>query len=99
MKLLTKELIKSIPSFYETEETKDKICHVKLFNPNGVGIWYIVEYDEETHQAFGYVELDYYPELTYFDLSELERYRGRLGIGIERDLDFKPTLWSKIAND
>lgn len=98
MELLTKELKESIPKFYETEGVGDKTCHVKLFNPSGVGTWYIVEYDEDTNEAFGYVELGYYPEMTYFSLTELERYRGPLGIGVERDLNFKPTLWSEIDN-
>lgn len=98
MKLLTDELIKSIPGFYETEKQEDKVCHVKLFNPNGAGTWYITEYDRDTNEAFGYVEIGYYPELSYFNLSELERYRGPLGLGIERDLHFKPTLWSEVDN-
>lgn len=96
MKLLPKELIQTIPTFYETEEVEDKVCHVKLFNPTGVGTWYIVEFDEENNEAFGYVELGYYPEMGYFSLTELEGYRSSLGIGIERDLHFKPTLWSEI---
>ena len=98
LKLLTKEQIDTIPGIYETEGVKDKICHVKLFNPSGVGTWYIVELDKENNEAFGYVDLGYYPELGYFSLSELESFRGPLGIGIERDIHFKPTPWSKIEN-
>ncbi|MCK9471685.1 MAG: DUF2958 domain-containing protein [Bacilli bacterium] len=100
MNLLTKELIKEIPKLYETENIEDKICHVKLFNPYGVGTWYIVEYDEETKEAFGYVEIGSYPELTYFSLDELEAYRhSRFGLGIERDLHFKPKSWSEIEGE
>lgn len=97
--LLTKELIKSIPKLYETENEEDKLCVVKLFNPNGVGTWYIVEYDVVTKDAFGYVDLGYYPELGYFNLAELENYRGKFGLGIERDLHFKPKRWSEIEKN
>lgn len=97
MKTLIPNTLKAtIPNLYETEKVQDKICHVKLFNPNGVGTWYIVELDKETNEAFGYVELGGYPELGYFSLTELEIYRGPLGLGIERDLYFRPTLWSEI---
>lgn len=96
MPLLTNELIRTIPKLYETEKIEDKTILIKLFNPNGIGTWYIVEYDEESKEAFGYVDLGYYPELTYFSIPELEAYRGPLGIGIERDLNFIPTLYSEI---
>lgn len=94
--LLTKDLTKFIPKLYETESVEDKLCVVKLFNPNGVGTWYIVEYDYDTKDAFGYVDLEYYPELGYFNLTELEAFKGKYGLGIERDLNFEPTKWSEI---
>jgi hypothetical protein len=51
------------------------------------------EFDGED-TFFGLVEsLD--EELGYFSLSELQEYRGRLGIGIARDLHFKPTPLSQ----
>lgn len=35
-----------------------------------------------------------------FSLSELQSFKGRFGLGIERDLDFKPItareLWEKL---
>jgi hypothetical protein len=31
-----------------------------------------------------------HPELGYFLLSELQRFRGRFGLGIERDLHYTP---------
>jgi hypothetical protein len=37
-------------------------------------------------------------ELGYFSLSELQEYRGTLGIGIERDLSFQPTPLSQLRN-
>lgn len=99
MVLIPKGVKESIPNLYETEHIEDKKCHVKLFNPAGVGTWYIVELDKESNEAFGYVEIGYYPELTYFNVTELEEYIGPTGLGIERDLSFKPMLWSEIDED
>lgn len=96
MKLLTKDVIESIPKLFETQGIEDKLCMVKLFNPTGIGTWYIVEYDPISKEAFGYVDLEYYPELGAFNLTELEAYRGEFGIPIERDLGFRPTKWSEI---
>ena len=47
---------------------------------------------------FGYVSLygDYNDELGYFSLDELERIKGKFGLGIERDLHFAETLLSEI---
>ena len=96
--LLTKAVKKSIPVFYETEGVEDPICAVKLFNPCGAGTWYIIEYDEETNEAYGYVELGE-SELGYFSITELAAYKGRFGLGIERDLYFEPTPLSLIKKE
>jgi hypothetical protein len=37
-----------------------------------------------------------YPELGYVMLSELGSVRGPLGLGIERDIHFTPTLLSEL---
>lgn len=94
--LVNKAVLNSIPKLYETESVEDKVCHIKLINLMGVGTWYIVEYDSETNEAFGYADLGYYPELGYFSLDELEAYKGPHGIGIVWDMTFKPKLWSEI---
>jgi hypothetical protein len=36
-------------------------------------------------------------ELGYFSLDELEQLRGPLGLPVERDLYWKPTLLSELA--
>ncbi|MDB9305016.1 DUF2958 domain-containing protein [Nodularia spumigena CS-591/12] len=38
-------------------------------------------------------------ELSYFSLTELQEYRGRLGVDIERDLHFRPTPLSKLRRN
>jgi hypothetical protein len=63
---------------------------VKLFNPCGAATWLLTEIgpDDET-VAWGLCDLGMgFPEFGTVSLTELENYRGRLGLGIERDLYF-----------
>ena len=47
--------------------------------------------------CYGYVR-GLEDELGYFSLLELESVHGPLGLSIERDLSFAPTLLSNIDN-
>ena len=92
MKLLTKAILKSLPPLYGTEDvpTVDKVIRVKYFDPCGAWTWYGVEYDPETREFFGLVD-GFEKEWGYFSLTELESIKTkRFGLGIERDLYFKP---------
>ncbi|MDE0714256.1 MAG: DUF2958 domain-containing protein [Gammaproteobacteria bacterium] len=62
---------------------------VKLFNPTGAATWLFTELDEDGDTLFGLCDLGF-PELGYCSLQEISTYRGRFGLGIERDLYFKP---------
>ena len=62
---------------------------VKLFNPTGIGTWYLSELDPETNNAFGLCCLQE-KELGYVNLDELLGFKGHLGLGVERDRWFKP---------
>ena len=99
MKLLTKEIEKNLPSMYETEgiPIEDKIVRVKFFTPWGNTTWYVVEYDSNTKEFFGYVQtnpLD--SEWGYFSLIELENLRGPFGLKVERDMHFDPKKFGDI---
>lgn len=95
MKLITKEIEKKLYNLYETENMNadDIKVSLKLFNPTGVGTWYIYEYDKNTGMAFGICDLGY-PEFGYISLKELSAIKFRFGLGVERDLywDTKTTL-------
>ena len=88
MKLLTKELLQTLPPLYATEQEKDPMVWVKFFFPDFSWTWYATEFDGKD-TFFGFVDGDF-PELGYFSLSELLQNRGKLGYSIERDLHFKP---------
>lgn len=92
MKLMTKEVAKKIPALYSQEEAGlDAIAHVKLFYPAGAATWYLSEYDPETGLAFGWADLTGSSgELGYVSIPELQEFRGRFGLGIERDIHWTP---------
>lgn len=95
-KLIPQELLSAIPDLYSTENSKDPICHVKLFTPDASWNWYITEISKSDNDTcFGYV-IGLERELGYFSLSEIESVRGHLGLEVERDLYFTPTLLSKV---
>lgn len=94
MNLLTPEIRSQLPSIYSQEKVADPIAYVKFFNPQSNWTWYITEFDGED-TLFGLVQ-GLEEELGYFSLGELQEYRGKLGIGIERDLHFVPTPLSKL---
>ncbi|MEE4209963.1 MAG: DUF2958 domain-containing protein [Parvularcula sp.] len=75
-----------------TEEEIDFAPVVKLFNPCGAATWLLTELDPEDDDiAFGLCDLGMQcPELGSVRISELEAIRGPLGLGIERDLHFRP---------
>lgn len=106
MKLLNKELLKAFEKQGDISRQKASETKViaKFFNPVGAGTWYAAEWIPEEGIFFGFVSIfnDYNDELGYFSLQELEEYRGSLGLGIERDLHFKPgsyTLQQLVDGD
>lgn len=102
MKIITKALAKKIPALYTNEHKKPEDVKVplKLFNPTGQGTWYITEMNPETGEAFGFVDL-FERELGYIDMNELTEYRGKFGLGIERDKFWDPntTLAQVMAGE
>ena len=99
MKLLTKELLTRFAKIGRQEDSSDPIVVAKFFNPTGAGTWYATEYNPMEKMFFGYVSIfgDWNDEWGHFSLEELENYRGRFGLGIERDLHFEECPASKIV--
>ena len=93
MELIPKEIKEQIPSLYATENQNNPTVFVKLFLDSWT--WYITELSIDGDIAFGYVVSSFGAELGYFSLEEIKGLRT-LGIGVERDLEFKPTKLSII---
>lgn len=92
MKLLTKANRKALPKLYSSEHLPagEAFAQVKFFNPTGAGTWYATEFDGH-NIFFGMADIQE-PELGYFNLTELSAFRGQMGLPIERDLHFEPTM-------
>jgi len=95
-KLIQQTLLNDIPDLYATEEQKYPLCYVKFFTPDSDWTWYIIEFSKaDRSTCYGYVQ-GLESELGYFTLEELESVHGPLGLAIERDLSFTPTVFSTI---
>lgn len=88
MKLMTEEIKKQIPQIGSQANVTDPIIQVKFFCPWNNWTWLAYEFDGED-LFFGLVK-GFCDELGYFSLSEMESVQGPMGLGIERDINFKP---------
>jgi len=93
MKILTKEVLNAFKKQGRTSNmsAKDIKIVLKLFNPTGAGTWYLYE-KEDDDIYWGFVNLGDIDcaECGTVSMSELMAFRGRFGLGIERDMSFKP---------
>ena len=103
MKLITKEIEMTLPPLYSQENVSDPVAVIKIFDPCGRYTFYVLEGQRESDgdiRLFGFCVSPLGPDCDEFgfaSLRELESVRGPLGIGIERDLYFKPTPLSQIG--
>lgn len=110
--LIPPEIAAQLPSLYANEEKAldDVIVVVKLFNPFGVGTWYVTEYDPAERIAFGYATYgdvnDPCAEWGYISIDELESTpafilgRSYPDIqGVERDEHFLPKTWRGVREE
>ena len=96
MILLTKKIReKLIKNHQEQDGTKTFKAEVKLFNPCGIGTWYLSELNPDTNVAFGLCEL-HEKEFGYVSIDELEEIELPFFLKIERDLYFQPTHFSDL---
>lgn len=100
MQLLTKELETEFKRIGSQEELNDPLVVARFFNPTGAGTWLATEYSPEDKIFFGFVSIfgNECDEWGSFSLDELESFRGRMGLGIERDKYFDSgQLISKVC--
>jgi len=97
MKLLTKEIRTKLPPLGSTDRLPHDqvIVQAKFFTPDSSWTWFATEFDGED-TLFGLVS-GFEVEMGHFSLAELEATRGPWGLPIERDLWFKPTPLSQLA--
>lgn len=79
------------PELYSTEDVPAAEKKVMAHYFQGPADCYVVEYDANANEAFGYADLGLgHPEWGYVNLGDVEQLRGQTGLPIERDLDFEP---------
>src|SRR5574341_1410247 len=87
--LLDQESRKKLPKLYDSEDKGlDAEALVKFFSPDSNWTWYAAQFDGE--DIFYGLVVGHEIELGYFSLAELEKAKGALGLGIERDRYFEP---------
>jgi hypothetical protein len=71
----------------------DLLPVLKLFTPDGSATWLISEIDADGDTMFGLCDMGFgSPELGYISLTEIKSVRGGLGLPVERDISFTPTM-------
>ena len=90
MKLLTKaQRMKMIKNHQQQDGTKEFDGVVKLFNPIGLGTWYLSELDPDTNIAWGVCSITD-AEYGSVSIDEIEETTLAMGLKIERDKFWKP---------
>ena len=92
MKLLTKALEKKLPAIHSATNK----AYVKWFTPWTNWTWFVMEYNPETGECFGFVE-GLEKEFGYFNIKEIEKLEGPFGLKVERDRLFETT--TVVVND
>ena len=91
MKLFTKSIEARLVKNYELakqgKEEELKVV-VKLFNPTGIGTWYLTYMNPESNVAWGLANKNE-KEQGFINVAELKEFKGRMGLGIERDRMFE----------
>ena len=90
MELLTESLREQLLANAMNRD-RDHVPVVKFFHPCGAATWLFSELSEDGDSLFGLADLGFgTPEMGYSSLNEIASVRLPFGLGIERDLYFKP---------
>jgi len=100
MKLLTKEIAEELQKQYPMGSDMEQIVFAKLFDPSSSWSWYLINQDPDDFYYLWGIVKGVEIEMGSINLAALEEYRGRLGIGIERDIYFTPLpareVWERL---
>lgn len=101
MKLMTKEIeTKARKQYPMGNDLETQKVVAKFFDPTSAWTWYLLNQDPEDPDYLWGIVKGNEVEIGSFSLSELQRHRGRFGLGIERDICFRPMpaeeAWEKL---
>jgi len=90
MKLFTKEIEEQLQKQFSKGSEEDQMIVCKIFNPYGAGTWWLINQDPNEPEYLWCIANIFETEEGSVGKSELESYRNSFGLGLERDLCFKP---------
>lgn len=90
MKLLTKAIETQLRKQFPLGDDMDQLVVAKFFDPCGSWSWYVMNQDPGDPSYLWGIVKGFEVETGSINLEELSQLRGPLGLGIERDLHFKP---------
>lgn len=100
MELLTQEITDKLQEQFSKGADFEQMVVAKFFDPCGSWSWYVMNQDPEDPDYLWGIVKGFEVEMGSFSLSELQTFKGRVGLGIERDLYFTPTsareIWEKL---
>ena len=100
MKLFTKEIEKKLQEQYQYGNDLEKqIVTAKIFDPMSQWTWYLLNQDPEDPDYLWAIVRGFEVEIGSVSKRELETYRGKLGLPLERDLYFRPRLAIEVYKE
>lgn len=94
---------KAQAQFSKGSDLESQVVVAKFFNPTGAGTWYLMNQDPADADYYWGICHIFEWEIGSFSKSELENYKGRMGLSIERDLYFTEInakeLWEKLMKE
>ena len=100
MKLMTKAIAKKAQGQYPLGNDFNQTIVAKFFDPCGSYTWYLMNQDPQDPDYLWGIVKGHEVEVGSFSLADLSSYRGRFGLGIERDLYFHKItaqeVWDKL---
>jgi hypothetical protein len=100
MKLFTNAIeVKAQAQFHLGSDMEKQVIVAKFFNPTGSGTWWLMNQDpNDPDYCWGICHIFEW-EVGSFSKSELENYRSRFGLGIERDIHFEEVNAIMLLNE
>jgi len=99
---MTKEIEKKAQKQFPLGSKMSQMVLAKFFDPCGGWTWYLMNQDPNDPNYLWGIVKGFEVEIGSFSLSELSSYRGKFGLGIERDLYFTPKsakeVWQRLNN-
>ena len=103
MKLFTKEIEKKLQEQYQSgSDLAKQVVVAKIFDPMSQWTWYLLNQDPEDPDYLWAIVRGFEVEIGSVGKKELETYKGKFGLPLERDLYFRQRpaieVWKALLN-